>query len=191
MNRWFTAALLGLSLAAAPAVAADALRVAVVDMDALVKAHPRYETNRDILKQQLDKAREERDAVEAELMKMQEAYLEARRAARDPAVSDAVRAERETAARERGEEFQKRGEEAQERLMQRQRELNEQRETMYKAVESLVRAVVRDYAADEKIDLVIDRAAMGVSGADVLVYCRESFDVTDEVLQRMKAPADR
>jgi len=181
------ATILGLCLAITSACAGEAPKLAVVDMDGLIKAHPRYQTNRDIVRKQLEAAESDRDALVKELTKMKEEFIEARRLARDPAIGESVRTEREAKVKELGEALQKKEEAAQDTLLKRQRELSDQQLNMRKTMEELVRAIVREYAADEKLDLVLDKSAVGVSGSDTVVYNREALDITDAVMKRMGA----
>ena len=130
----------GLAVCVTMAGAAD---VAVVDMERLVKAHPKSEVNREILRDQLKELESERDAMVAQLEEKKTAFLDARKDAADPALGDAVRAEREEAVRAKLKELQSLEQEMGQRLMGRQREMNEQKLRMHKRVEDVVREMGR------------------------------------------------
>lgn len=161
--------------------------LAVVDMDALVQAHPKAASNRAIFRKQLEGFEAEKEAMIDELKSLRETYMLARREARDPAISDSVRNERETEARKAADALQDREETLSEKAMERQRELGDQKVRMYKMVEEEVRKLISAYAREAGIGLVLDRTAVGVSGPSVVVYFEEALDITEEILERIDA----
>ena len=158
----------------------------VVDMDRLVKAHPKSDVNREILRDQLHELENEKDAMLETLQGKKEAFLVARRAAIDPALSDTVRAEREAAAGEQLKALQALEKEMGQRLMGRQRKMGDQKLRMHKRVEDAVRAMVSDVAAKQKLVLVVDKSALSVAGSNVVVFHQEKLDITASILAEIQ-----
>lgn len=179
----FVIVLLAIGLVAGAAVGGE---LGVVDMDRLVKAHPKSDVNRDILRDQLHELESEKDAMLETLQGKKEAFLVARRAAIDPALSDTVRAEREAAAGNQLKALQELEKEMGQRLMGRQREMGDQKLRMHKLVEDAVRAMVSGVAAKKKLVLVVDKSALSIAGSNVVVFHQEALDITDAILAEIQ-----
>jgi Skp family chaperone for outer membrane proteins len=175
--------LLAIGLVAGAAVGGE---LGVVDMDRLVKAHPKSDVNREILRDQLHELESEKDAMLETLQGKKEAFLVARRAAIDPALSDTVRAEREAAAGKQLKALQGLEKEMGQRLMGRQREMGDQKLRMHKLVEDAVRAMVSGVAAKKKLVLVVDKSALSIAGSNVVVFHQEKLDITDAILAEIQ-----
>jgi Skp family chaperone for outer membrane proteins len=179
----FIIVLLAIGLVAGAAVGGE---LGVVDMDRLVKAHPKSDVNREILRDQLHELESEKDAMLETLQGKKEAFLVARRAAIDPALSDTVRAEREAAAGKQLKALQGLEKEMGQRLMGRQREMGDQKLRMHKLVEDAVRAMVSGVAAKKKLVLVVDKSALSIAGSNVVVFHQEKLDITDAILAEIQ-----
>jgi Skp family chaperone for outer membrane proteins len=166
---------------------ASAAGLGVVDVDRLVKAHPKAEVNLEILRDQFAELESEKDAMVETLEKKKEAFMAARRAAADPAVSDAVRAEREAEVEGLIQELQKMEKEMSQRLMGRQREMNDQKLHMHKRVEEAVQKLVARVAIKKDLSLVVDKSAVGIGGSSMVVFHLEKLDITDLVLKEIQA----
>ena len=175
----FVIAVLAIGLVAGTAMGAE---LGVVDMDRLVKAHPKSDVNREILRDQLRELESEKDAMLETLQGKKETFLEARRTAIDPALSEAVREEREAEANRQLKALQDLEKEMGQRLMGRQREMGDQKLRMHKLVEDAVREMVAGVAAKKKLMLVLDKSAVSVAGSSVVVFHQEKLDITDAIL---------
>lgn len=168
-------------------VLALAGEMAVVDMEMLVKAHPKSDVHRDILRDQLAEMESEKEAMLETLDEKKEAFLDARRAAADPALSEAVRGEREEEAGRQLQVLQEMEQQMRERLMARQREMNDQKLRMHELVEEGVQKLVARVATTQDISFVVDKSAVGVSGSRMVVFHEEKLDITDQVMQEIQA----
>ncbi|MBL7077782.1 MAG: OmpH family outer membrane protein [Kiritimatiellae bacterium] len=162
----------------------------VVDMDQLVKAHPKADVNREILRDQFAELESEKDAMIETFEGKKREFLDARRAAADPAVSDAVRAEREEEVNEQLKDLQAMEKDLGQRLMERQRELNDQKLRMHKLVEEAVQKLVTRVATKKDLSLVIDKSAVGVTGSGIVVFHTEKLDITDLVMKEIQVLRD-
>ncbi len=164
--------------------------LAVVDMDQLVKAHPKSDVNREIIRDQFAELESERDAMLDTLETKKEAFLDARRAAADPAVSDVVRAAREADVAEQLKALQEMEKEMGQRLVERQREMNDQKLRMHRLVEEAVRKLVAEVATRKDLSLVVDKSAVGIGGSSVVVFNVEKLDITDVIMKEIQALRD-
>ena len=160
----------------------SAAGMAVVDMDQLVKAHPKSDVNRQILRDQFAELESERDAMLLTLEEKKSAFIDARRAAADPAVSDSVRTEREEEVAEQIKALQEMEQEMGLRLRERQREMNDQKLRMHKLVEEAVQKLVAHVATKKDLSLVIDKSAVGIGGSSMVVFHVEKLDITDLIM---------
>jgi Skp family chaperone for outer membrane proteins len=179
----FVIVLLAIGLVAGATMGAE---LGVVDMDRLVKAHPKSDVNREILRDQLHELESEKDAMLETLQGKKDTFLDARRAAIDPALSDTVRAEREAAVGQQYKALQALEKEMGQRLMGRQREMGDQKLRMHKLVEDAVRAMVSGVAAKKKLVLVVDKSALSIAGSNVVVFHQEKLDITDAILAEIQ-----
>jgi len=161
--------------------------VAVVDMDLLVKAHPKSDVNREILRDQFAELESEKDAMIETLEEKKKEFLAARRAAADPAVSEVVRAARETEVAEQLKALQSMEKEMSQRLMERQREMNDQKLRMHGLVEEAVQKLVARVATKKDLLLVIDKSAVSIAGSSMVVFNVEKLDITDLIMKEIQA----
>ncbi len=170
----------------ASAMTAAAAGLAVVDMDQLVKAHPKSDVNREILRDQFAELESEKNAMVETLEEKQRDFVAARRAAADPAVSETVREARQEDLAEQLKELQGMEKEIGQRLMERQREMNDQKLRMHKLVEGAVQKLVARVAAKKDLSLVIDKSAVGVGGSGMVVFHEEKLDITDMIMKEIQ-----
>lgn len=164
------------------AMMVGAADVAVVDMDRLVKAHPKSDVNREILRDQFKELENEKAGMLETLQGKKEAFMDARRQASDPAIGDAVREERQAEAADMLKALQELEREMGQRLMERQREITDQKVRMYKVVEDAVRELVAEAATQKKLVLVVDKSALSMGGASIVVFHKDRLDITGLIL---------
>jgi len=162
----------------------------VVDMEQLIKAHPKSDVNREILRDQFAELESEKDAMLDTLEEKKEEFLDARRAAADPALSEVMRTTREQKVTEQLKALQEMEKEMGQRLMERQREINDQKRRMHKLVEEAVQKLVARVATKKDLSLVVDKSAVGVGSSSVVVFHIEKLDITDLILKEIQALRD-
>jgi Skp family chaperone for outer membrane proteins len=182
-------ALGALVLGAAVPAAHGELNVAVADMTAIIQAHPRTESNRGILRKQLEGFEAEQKAMMEEFAAKRDKYLAARKAVQDPVIGPAVREEREAAVADLRNQLQRMEQDMSEKILERRRDLEEQKLRMHKLVEDAVRDIVRDVAEKRGLDLVLDRSAVSVSGSDMVVHFKDALDITADISRRVAREA--
>lgn len=170
--------------------ASASLRTACVDMQELFKEYPRtVEVQK---KFEEYRARIEKEGKErGEAIEKLRASVEAlHKQLEDPAVN-------ETKKQTLFKEFQTQQQqgvalerERREYLMRRSRALNEHMMLQIKELLEEIRKYVMDYAAQSHYDHVFDSSGSSASQIPLLLYTKDSTDITAEVLKTLKKPAD-
>jgi Skp family chaperone for outer membrane proteins len=177
----------GAGLLCAASVFAGDLRVAVVDLDRLIKAHPDTRTNVMILEQQVEDAENEQKKMVESLRELRSAIETASEQAQNEALSEKARTEAREEARSKFEELRRSEREARETLMMRKRELNDQRGRMQKRIVGKIHDVIKAHCEKENITLVLDAAGVGVQGTTQVIYSADPLDITDAIIKLMEA----
>jgi len=178
-------------VAAFVAVAAGAaeLKIATVDLDKVFTAHPKTQAAEAELKKAEDGIQAEMDQMVAEGRAMEEAVTKLREAAKNPLLTEDARLKKRNEAEEKLTELQ----EFQLRVRRTQEtKLKQMREQVMKSRQGIVdelMVVVADFAKAEGYDLVLDRSGMTMNAVPLTVYSNPSMDVTDKLIERLKAGA--
>ena len=172
-----------LSCAVCLGVAAE-LKIGTVNMVDLVKLHPSYESNRNLLKStdkdykdKLDKRQEDIKAIADEGKKAQEDLS-------NPMLSAASKA----SAQKKLESVQRRyiaaRQDLENDIRHYQSELADLESRLMKLQTDDIRAKISEYAKANGFDMIID--------STMLAFSKESFEVTDDILRAMNVdPAKR
>lgn len=169
MKRWFLSGLLACGLAFGYAADACAdLVVGVVDMMGAVE-----KTESDGV---LKKLKSETESRQKKLKKSEEKVLAFQQEIKE---SQSVLSEEKL--REKAAQYQQMMIELQQEMQTYEKEMLEMRNKMLGEVQKKMTSIASDIAKERKIDLLIERNEGGV------VYFKESFDITDELIKRYKA----
>ncbi len=166
--------------------AANAAQIAVVNMERLITLHPRTAQDRATLERYILDFDEERDERLAALQQLSEEFESLRQQAEDIGLTpDAVR-DRRQRAQLKLEEL-RRGEAAlRELAAQRQQELTNREMRMRERIVRDIKRVLRAFAEERELDLILDGGADPAGGFGAVVFAREPYDVTDDVLLRLR-----
>lgn len=168
-----------LMVSAGWALAAD---VAVVDMEKLVRSHPRTAADRQVLQQYIEDFEVEREERMASLEKLKDEFDALRQEAEDITLAADVAREKRQMAQLKFEELRRAEMELREIAAQRQKELSSQELRMVERVVSDIRRAVQRVAAKESLDLILDSGSEATAGYASVVFADEALDVTDDVL---------
>ena len=160
-------------------------RIAVVQMDKVVRAYPEAQKAEETLKAQKDEFENEIDKMESKVTEMRTAVEAAVNEAQDKAINESERDRRAEAARQKIKGLSEFQNKLRETRIDRQKELSDQEMRIFRRVMGNLRDVIAEYAAEKKIDLVLDAAGVGMHGAPVLTYASDALDITDEILKRV------
>lgn len=163
---------LGLTFAAAPAAAQNALKVGYVDVASVMDQVPGRAEAQASFEREAQGIQAELKRMSDSLQTLVESYQK-----EQPSLTAAVRQTREKSLQDRQQSYQQRARALQERGAQREQELAGQFET-------LVRDAINDVRTTEGFSMIF---AFGPNSA--LLSADKSMDVTDKVLARMRTIA--
>ncbi len=169
---------------------AHAVQVGVVNMERLIEAHPRTTQDRAVLEQYIRDFDEERDERLQALQTLSEEFENLREQAEDIGLTaEAARARRQRAQLKLDE--LRRGEASlRELAAQRQQELTNQEIRMRDRVVRDIKRVVRTFAEERELDLILDGGEDPSGGYGAVIFARAPYELTDEVILKLRAGRD-
>jgi Skp family chaperone for outer membrane proteins len=163
------------------------VKIGVVDMNRLIKAHPDTAAAQAAVRKMGTGFEAEQVAIVAPVNKLRDEFEAARTAAQNRALSEAARQREQTVAEEKLGALREAEQKARETLLRRQRELQEQTRDMENAIADKILVVVEAVAKERELTLVVDRSAQDARGRPIVLFQAESADMTDEVVKKMAA----
>ena len=187
LNKRWAAGMLAAFVASAAGAAE--LRVATVDLDKVFTAHPKTQAAEAELKKAEEAIQGEMEKMLAEGRALEETAAKLIDAARNPMLNEEARLKKRDEAEDKKTELQ----EFQVRVRRTQEtKLKQMREQLMKTRQGIVdelTVAVADFAKAEGYDLVLDRSGMTMNAVPMLVYSNPELDVTDRLIERLKAGA--
>ena len=187
LNKRWAAGMLAAFVASAAGAAE--LRVATVDLDKVFTAHPKTQAAEAELKKAEEAIQGEMEKMLAEGRALEETVSKLIDAARNPMLNEEARLKKRDEAEDKKTELQ----EFQVRVRRTQEtKLKQMREQLMKTRQGIVdelTAAVADFAKAEGYDLVLDRSGMTMNAVPMLIYSNPELDVTDRLIERLKAGA--
>ena len=187
LNKRWAAGMLAVFVAATAGAAE--LRVATVDLDKVFTAHPKTQAAEAELKKAEEAIQGEMEKMLAEGRALEETVSKLIDAARNPMLNEEARLKKRDEAEDKKTELQ----EFQVRVRRTQEtKLKQMREQLMKTRQGIVdelTVAVADFAKAEGYDLVLDRSGMTMNAVPMLVYSNPELDVTDRLIERLKAGA--
>jgi len=175
-------------LSGAAAHAADT-RIAVVDMEIVMRAYPETESSQIILDQQIEEFESEQRQMLAEREDLEAEFREVRDKARNPALSEEAREKNRLIAEEKLEKLQAMERELRETASMRRKQLQDQQLRMRRRIVGKLRDIIGEHCKQAGIDLVLDSALPGQPSVESVVYSAPALDITEQVLALIKAAA--
>jgi len=179
---WIFAVAGSFFLAALPSAYCQDLKIAVVNMELVMKAYPETRSSRLILEQQLGEFENEQKDMLKELQEMSDKFREVRDQSRNTALSEEARETHRAAAEARLEELRQRENEIKETAALRRKQLQDQQLRMRRRIVKKLREIIAGYCEKNNIDLTLDGALPEASGPETVVYCAKKLDITDAIL---------
>jgi len=159
------------------------VKIAVVDMARLVRAHADTAPADAMLEKQMSDFQDEQKDMEGEYEKVKKAFDDARKEATDKALSEEAREGKMQVAEKKliaVREFERKSRET---LSARQKQITEDSLRLRKRIVGKIKEAIQDYAAKKGYTLVIDTAAQSVSGVEVVLYSSDKIDITEDMLK--------
>lgn len=172
------------------ATAAD-LKIAVVDMELIMKAYPETQSSRKVLEDQLTQFEQEQKDLLEERNKLEEQFREAGQQAQSMALSDDAREKHRVIAEGHLESLREMEREIRETTNMRRKQLNDRQLRMRSRIVKKLREVIGAYARGQNITIVLDSAVPGTGNApESVVYSADHLDITENILGLIKLTAD-
>ncbi len=181
MRRGIVLALAFLVMACGVARAA----VGVVDMERLIRLHPRTSSDRAILEKYVEDFEAEREERVASLQDLSEAFEELRRSSEDIGLSEKAAQDARRLAQSKFEEMRRTERDLREMAALRQRELTSQELRMRTRVVSDIRQIVARIAEERKLTLVLDSTGPGAGGYSPVIFAEKTMDITEGVIAQL------
>jgi len=159
--------------------------IGVVDMDQLIKLHPRTETDRAILEKYVKEFEDDRSDILEQIKKESAELDEISKSAADVTLSEKALEEKRNLAKAKIMKIRQLQKKARDMADERQKNLTGEELRMRKRVVSDIRKIVASIAAEKKLDIVLDNTGLGINGYNAVIYNSEKLDVTDEVIKRL------
>ncbi|HAS83055.1 MAG TPA: hypothetical protein DCS43_10385 [Verrucomicrobia bacterium] len=180
------AAVLGIS-----ATATMAANIGVIDMEKLIKMHPRTAADRVVLEQYVEDFETEREQRVTALKALSESFDALRKGIEDVSLSEKATQEKRQLAQAKLEEMREAERELRELANMRQKELTGQELRMRTRVVSDIRQIVSQVAATKKLDLVLDSTGPGAAGYSPVIYSDKTMDITEDVTVLLIKESDK
>lgn len=169
-------------LAGSAAWSAEA-KTAVVDMGRVLKAFNETKAAESLLEKQKDEYEAEQKEMMAEREKLKKEFEVARDNARSKAISEKERESKLDIAEEKLNALRECEMKIRETTSSRQKELADQGMRMQRRIVTKLRGIIGKVAAEKQIDLVLDSAAVGISGVESVIYAGKALDITEDVIK--------
>lgn len=161
--------------------------VVVVNMDRAFSEYYKTKQADTQLKAQAKDFDEERKKMLEDLDRTDKEFTTIRDESQNTALSEEVRAAKRTLAEEKL--MLKRELEAKiRRFMElRQKQLDDQGRRMRKGIVDEIRGVVKIYARDRGVEIVLDSSGGSLNGVEIVLYNDSRVDVTDDIIKVLNA----
>lgn len=175
--------LAGLLLSIA-AGAAEPLKVAVVDLERIMKAYGETKAAETVLQKQVDEFELEKQEMEQKFEVLKKEFEAARTEAEESKhLSEAAREKKLEVAKEKLLAVKKYEDELRQTLGDRRKDLTERSARMSRRIVGKLKERIAAYAKEKGYTLILDAAAVGTAGGDMVVFFDEKIDITGEILK--------
>lgn len=176
---------------------AEAQKIAVVDMETVIKSHPKAEQNDKALRAMQADLEGKRDALLAGLKTQQDEIIKLEKDIRsNPMYSEKVKREMAEKGRQLVINYEKSEKEIRGKVAEMQRELSREEHKLFAEVMTDIKAAVKSLSESSGYDMVLDLSAYRTGAPiPIIVYNAPNTDITDEVIKaiggvRKTAPAE-
>jgi outer membrane protein len=173
-----------LATALAVTMAAEAQKIAIVDMEAVVRAHPKAEANDKALRAKQADLEAKRDALLAELKAKEEKIVQLEKDIRtNPMYTEKVKREKAEEGRAMVIEFQKSEKEIRAKVSEMQRELSKEERKLFDDIMNDIQTAVKKISKEKGYSLALDNSAYrAVAPIPIVIYNDPTMDITDLVI---------
>lgn len=166
-------------------------KVAVIQMDKVITAFPEAQRAEETLRAVKDEYEKELEKMDSKLKELQQAAESSYAEARDKAASESEREKRQEAAQQKFVAFQEYQQKLRKQRSENQRDLADQEMRQFKRILGKLREIVSEYATEQKIDVVLDAAGVGMHGGPVVLFSSEKVDITEAIMKLVAATSKK
>jgi Skp family chaperone for outer membrane proteins len=152
----------------------SAAKIAVIDMEVILEAHPNTPNDKKLLETTLEDYSAERDALRAQLEEKQAALEKMMQSAQNPMLAPAKVAELKAKCEKAYQELDAQRMKAEDQMQARSRELSELERRLIKRTSEEVLEHVKAYAKEKGIDAVLYK--------NMVPYMVDELNITDEII---------
>lgn len=162
------------------------LSVATVDLETVIRSHPKTENNKKTLLATQKEYEEQRDAVKDRIDVLKEKFTKASEEANNEALNNKAREVHRAVAREVLAELRDAEDELRELVSRLQRSLSETELLLFEGTMKDVNNKLKELVAEKNLSLVIDKSA-GRPGAPVpvVLWSDPALDLTEELILKL------
>lgn len=158
-------------------------KLATVDLEAVVRSHPKTEGNKQTLRNTQKEYEGQRDVLKAKIDKLQENFVKASEQANNSALNEKARETQKGTAREILTELRKEEENLRQLIARLQRSLNETEMLLFEGTMKDVNAKLEALVKEKGITLVIDKSAIRTGApVPVVLWSSPTLDITAELV---------
>ncbi len=168
---------------AAGMVTAASQKIAVVDLEEVMKHFGEFKEAEDLLKKQLAEFELEQDELLDVRDELKEEFESAREEASNKALSDSAREKQFEKAREKAIALKEHERRIRKVTAERQKELADRGVRMRKRIVDKLSSIIKAYAEKNEITLIIDSSALGMTGIPSVIYSTPDLDITSDILK--------
>ena len=163
---------------------AEAQKIAVVDMETVIKSHPKAEQNDKALRAMQADLEGKRDALLAGLKTQQDEIVKLEKDIRsNPMYSEKVKREMAEKGRQLVINYEKSEKEIRGKVAEMQRELSREEHKLFAEVMTDIQAAVKSLSESSGYDMVLDLSAYRTGAPiPIIVYNAPNTDITDAVI---------
>ena len=172
------------------AASARELKIGVVDMQRVFAESPKTMRMQKDLDERKMWIKKENDKMAVEYKDLLETYQSLQREVQDETLSPELRQQK----RDEGEEIRRRLVEMErnrrENDVRFERQIRERTREMRQGVLADILAVLDELAKTRNYDIIIDKSGASRNGLPLLLYSRDRYDFTDEIIDHLNAVED-
>ncbi len=157
-------------------------QIGVVDMERLIRLHPRTAEDRAVLEKYVVDFEAEREERVASLEALSEAFDLLRKSAEDVSLSEKAAQDARQLAQVKFEELRRAERDLREMAALRQKELTSQELRMRNRVVADIRQAVERVATERKLKLVLDSTGPGAGGYAPVLFAEKTMDITEAAI---------
>lgn len=161
-------------------------KIAVIDIEKIVKLHPNTESDKKLLEETLKDYTSQTDALEAAALSARKAFEAAAQEMRNPALGEKARKRAEDDAKAKFEAARNAEQAAVEKKRELQRSLTEQEVRMLRRTLDAIEDAVAAYAKSKGLSAVLPSSGSKLGIAPAVVWHDEALDVTGEIMAALK-----